>query len=226
MLRRYYLDIETVPPCESQRALITVGMVRKLDKHFVDSDRPDNAACNDAEFRRLALYAEQGRVLCIGMIIEEEGKSERRGVLGQARDTRRLHADESSTLRGFWKLLAEFRPSMDLLIGHNILDFDLPFIYQRSWVHNIKPSVELCFARYRSRPIYDTMREWAKWNQKHYISLNDLARTLQLEIAKPDGMDGGKVYDAYQRDEHELVADYCLQDVEVARAVYQRLSNA
>lgn len=74
----------------------------------------------------------------------------------------------------------------------------------------------MCFARYRSRPIYDTMREWAKWNQKRFISLADLACTLELEIAKLDNLDGEKVYAAYRQGERRLIADYCLQDAEIA----------
>lgn len=225
MVKRIYLDIETLPPDESARADITVRTVRKLDRRFVASERRDDEPCNDAEFRRLALFAEYGRVLCIGVCIEEEGKPERGGVLGQDKQTKLLHADEQTTLRGFWKLLADFRPQRDLLIGHNILDFDLPFIYQRSWVNGIEPSIGLCFARYRSRPIYDTMREWAKWNQKRCVSLGDLATVLRLDAAKPDGMSGERVYEAFHAGEHEQIAAYCLQDVAIVRAIYRRMSG-
>lgn len=224
-MRRIYLDIETLPPHEEERARLTVRTIRRLDKSFVAPERDADEACNDAEFRRLALHAEYGRILCIGVIIEAEGKPERCGVLGLSNATKHLHADEARTLRGFWKLLADFRSSRDLLIGHNILDFDLPFIYQRSWVCGVKPSVELCFARYRSRPIFDTMKEWAKWNQKQYISLKDLAKALKVEAVKTEGFDGSRVYDAYLAGEHQLICDYCLQDVEVSRAVYHRLKH-
>jgi len=225
MIKRIYLDIETLPPDESLRASITVGTVRKLDCRFVAAERLDDEPCNDAEFRRLALFAEYGRVLCIGVCIEEEGKPERCGILGQDKQTKLLHADEQTTLRGFWKLLADFRPHRDLLIGHNILDFDLPFIYQRSWVNGIEPSVTPCFARYRSQPIYDTMREWAKWNQKRCISLCDLAKALRLDAAKLDGMSGDRVYEAFYSGEHERIAAYCLQDVAVVRAIYRRIGG-
>jgi hypothetical protein len=38
MVRRIYIDIETVPPDENVRAEITVGMVRKLDRRFVAAE--------------------------------------------------------------------------------------------------------------------------------------------------------------------------------------------
>jgi len=226
MVKRIYLDIETLPPDELMRTSITVGMVRKLDRHFVSSERGDDEPCNDVEFRRLALFAEYGRLLCVGVRLEEEGKQERHGVLGQDKHTGVLHLNERATLRGFWKLFADFRVQRDVVIGHNVMDFDLPFIYQRSWVHGIQPSAELCFARYRSQPLYDTMREWAKWNQKRCISLRDLAKALQVDAAKLDGMSGDQVYDLFRAGAHERIVRYCLQDVEVVRAIYRRMTTS
>lgn len=225
MVKRIYFDAETLPPDDAERPGITAGTVRKLDRRAANPERADDEPCSDDEFRRLALYAEYGRLLCVGIHIDEDGVPERRGVLGQDKHTGVLHLDERSTLRSFWRLLADFRPQRDLLIGHNVLDFDLPFIYQRSWIHGIAPTIELCFARYRSQPIYDTMREWAKWNLRRSISLNDLAKTLRVGITKTDGMSGDRVYAAYLAGEHTLIADYCMQDVDVVRAIYERISS-
>lgn len=225
MVKRIYLDIETLPPDESSRARITVGMIRKLDRHFVAPERRDDERCNDAELRRLALFAEYGRVLCIGMIIECDGTPARSGVLGFDRRGESLHPDEGRTLRQFWKLLEGFNTSRDLIIGHNALDFDLPFIYNRSRINRVRPSVRLSFARYRSQPIYDTMREWANWNPKANLSLRHLSEVLRLGLSKSDDFGGGKVYDAYLAGHHQAIADYCLQDVVVTRAAYYRLTQ-
>ena len=65
---------------------------------------------------------------------------------------------------------ASFRPCVDRIVGHNIYNFDLPFIYKRSVVRGVRPSIELNFARYRNQPIYDTMCEWEKWNLRHVAS--------------------------------------------------------
>jgi len=55
-----------------------------------------------------------------------------------------------------------FRPNVDRVVGHNIYDFDLKFILKRSIIHGVRPTVDRSFARYRKRPIFDTMYEWER----------------------------------------------------------------
>jgi 3'-5' exonuclease len=160
------------------------------------------------------------------VILERNGIEIRKGVFGFDKKKEIFHLDEEKTLRGFWKLLKEdFNPRTDLIIGHNVLEFDLPFIYKRSRIKQIKPSFNLSFARYRSAPIFDTMKEWSLWNVREtLLSLSHLAELLEVGMGKTDGMDGGKVYDEFLAGNHALIADYCLQDVEVTRAVYRRVT--
>ena len=192
-----------------------------------DGEKDDEEECTEEMFRRLALHAEYGRILCIGTIVETDGAKIRKGVFGFDKETRRFHLDETKTLRGFWRLLKEqFNARRDLIVGHNVMDFDLPFIYKRSRIKRVKPSVELCFARYRSAPIFDTMREWALWNLRAApISLALLAELLEVEAEKTNGMDGSKVYDEFLSGNHERIAEYCLQDAEVTRAVFRCLTG-
>lgn len=226
MVKRIYLDIETLPPDENLRESITVGMVRKLDRRFVAPERGDDELCNDGEFQRLALHAEYGRILCIGVIVEQGGCETLRGVYGRDRETRAFHLDEARTLRGFWTMMRDFDLHRDIVIGHNVMEFDAPFIYKRSMVCGVAATVSLSFARYRRQPIYDTLKEWAHWDQRRYISLMELARVLKVEITETDGMDGSRVYEFYCAGKHEEIAAYCIQDVEVVRAVYRRMTFA
>ncbi len=242
-----FLDIETVPPPSELKMKLKPDAINRLLRNFNSnkqikppSDAPGKIdltlqdannsndctnGCTEEMFRQLALHAEYGRILCIGVILEKDGTEIRKGVFGFDKKTEKLHMDEAKTLRGFWKLLEkDFNPRRDLIIGHNLMDFDLPFIYKRSRIKNIKPSVQLSFARYRSAPIFDTMREWALWNLRETsISLSMLAELLECGLKKTDGIDGSKVYDEYLSGSHCLIADYCLQDVEVTRAVYHRM---
>jgi 3'-5' exonuclease len=181
-------------------------------------------ACTDEQFRLLALHAEYGRVLAIGVIVEDDWQVVHCGLLGRERPTGRFHLDERRTLRAFWKLFQGFNAGRDLVIGHNVLDFDLPFLYKRSRINRIHPGILFSFARYRSAPIYDTMREWAHWNpHAPLMSLEQLAEVLGVGLAKTEGMDGGRVYDEYLAGNHDRVATYCLRDVEIARAIYYRM---
>jgi hypothetical protein len=226
------MDLETVPPAEELRSRLRPDDIRRLQRRKGDvTCQPDGhedlgspASLTEETFRSLSLYAEYGRVLAIGVIIEADDRPERRGVLGRKKQSEMFHLDEGHTLRDFWRLLKDFDTRRDLVVGHNIMDFDLPFIIKRSRVHRVRPSVAFSFARYRSAPIYDTMREWAHWNPRApHISLAHLAEVLNIGIAKTAGMDGSCVYDEFLAGNQELIARYCLQDVDVVRAVYYRM---
>lgn len=202
---RVYLDLETVPPDRNDPS---VG--EKL------------ADCTDEEYRRLALDGDYGRILCVGLIVERDGLVIRRGTLGRERDTGEFHLEEARTLRAFWKLLRDFDPRRDLLIGFNLLDFDLHFICTRSVIRRVKPSHNICFARFRSSPVYDVMWEFTHW--RHRLKLDELAKILGLESSKQDGVDGAAVYDLFISGRHQEIADYNMRDVELTRAIYRRMN--
>src|SRR5437763_7263718 len=208
MVRRVFIDIETIPP---DKSIPVTGLLEEV------------AACSDEEFRRLALDGDYGRVLTIGLIVEHDSRVVHRGLLGRERQTMMFHLDEARTLRGFWKLLKGFNVSRDLVIRHNVFDFDLPFIYKRSVIQRVRPTVELSFARYRSQPIFDTMHHWNKWSPRKYVSLDRLARILGMESSKGQGIDGSRVYDKFCAGCHQEIAEYCMRDVDLVRAIYYRI---
>jgi hypothetical protein len=208
MVRRVFVDIETLPPDKSTP-------VARLPVEV--------ANCSDEEYRRLALDGDFGRILTVGVIIEHDDQVIHRGLLGRERQTMMFHLDEARTLRCFWKLLKGFNVSRDLVVGHNVFDFDLPFLYKRSVIQRVRPSVELPFARYRSHPIFDTMHQWNKWSPRKFISLDRLAKVLGLESSKGQGIDGGHVYDKFCAGCHQEIADYCMRDVDLVRAIYYRM---
>ena len=205
--RTVTIDIETLPslnPAEAE------GRARKGGK---DSD--DHA--------RTALSGDFGRILCIGFADEDGSGGVSRGCLGWDGARKQFTCDEREILTAFWQMLRGFRPNVDRIVGHNLFDFDLKFIYKRSIVHSVMPSVELSFARYRNQPLFDTMFEWERWGYGSKISLDRLACVLSLQSSKTDGIDGSCIFDLFERGEHQAIRDYCLRDVELTRAIYRRM---
>ncbi len=199
-MRKIFLDIETLPP--DREAMEATANLEK---------------CDDKDFRKLALKAEKGRILTIGVIIEEDGEVTHQGLFGRDRTTGMFHVDEAKTLRCFWNLIGKVRENNDLLIGHNILDFDLPFLIKRSIINRVKPP-QISFRRYQKNPIYDTMWEWSLW--AHRISLNDVAEAIGVQSSKTGDIDGSQIYDYYSAGRHEEIGLYCMRDVECTREVY------
>lgn len=104
-------------------------------------------------------------------------------------------------------------------IGHNI-SFDLRFLYQRSVINGVKPSINL----YQdSKPwdgkTVDTMTLWSGYGNK--ISLHNLCKALGIE--GKDDLDGSKVWDYVKEGRIDEVAKYCAKDVERVREVYKRI---
>lgn len=205
MPTKVFLDLETLPPDRDDMSV-----------------REKVEGCTEEEFRRLALDGEYGRLLCVGLIVERDGEIIHRGVLGRDRNTGEFHLDEVRTLRAFWRLLKEFDQRRDLLIGFNILDFDLVFLRQRSYIKRVKPSFDVCMARFRSAPVYDVMWEFACWRHRH--SLDALAKVLGLASSKQSGVDGSAVYNLLLAGRHQEIADYCMRDVELTRTIYARMN--
>lgn len=121
-------------------------------------------------------------------------------------------------------MMRGLRTGVDRILGHNICNFDLRFIYKRSVVCGVRPSVELSFARYRNQPIYDTMCEWEKWHLRDCVSLDRLARTLGLESPKSDECNGARIAELFTGGLHRLIRDYCMKDVETTRRIYRRMT--
>lgn len=203
---KVFIDIETLPPARDKWK----GIGPDLEQ-------------DEKEYRKLALNGNYGQILCIGIAAERDGKRIAETVLGFDEEREEFTLDEKEMLEKFWYLMKNFNPARDIIIGHNIFDFDLLFIYKRSIIHGVNPQLNLSFARYRSQPIFDTMREWEQWGRK-FISLAELGKVLDLDKGKLNGLNGSKVFDLYTEGEYKEIARYCRADVELTRDVYNRMN--
>lgn len=201
-----YLDVETLPASGSDIEIIkkfweeakakskAYGSIRKTESDF------------DTFFRNTSFQGEFGRILCICYGVDDG-------------EIQSLAGDEKEILQKFWGLAKD----ADLFVGHNLMEFDLRFIYKRSIINNVRPSRDLNFARYRSSPIFDTMKEWEKWGAQG-VSLHKLTIALGLSSPKEEGIDGSKVYDFYLAGKTDEIVTYCKRDVEATRKVYKRMT--
>jgi len=105
-------------------------------------------------------------------------------------------------------------------IGHYITKFDLPFIWKRSVINNVKTceGVKWVDAKHGYN-CYDTMTAWAGYGNS--ISADNLCKLLGIK-GKTDGMDGSLVYDTWQVDPQKVI-DYCFDDVAMVKAIHERL---
>lgn len=197
MTQRLFLDIETLPASEEDYK--TLQMLHSKKKKG-DDDFEEYLA-------KTSFDGAFGRILCIGYAVDDDET-----------DVLYNEGNEKETLRQFWELAK----NSDQFIGHNVMEFDLRFIYQRSIVNKVVPSVDLNFARYRNFPIFDTMKEWVRWGMGT-VGLEHLALALGIPTPKDGGIEGSQVWDFYKAGKVQEILDYCKRDVDTTRAVFKRM---
>jgi hypothetical protein len=168
--------------------------------------------------RILSIAVHEGPVAGLDFSGIEQRQSER--VFGIDEDG--AEQDEKKSLLAFLDYMKRFDSDTDELVGHNILGFDLPFIFQRCLVHCIsaRPLVDL--GEYRVRGVFDTMHAW--WlGAKRFVSLDDVAWALGIESSKTATAEGSKVFELYQAGKLGEIREYNLNDVRVTRKVYERM---
>ncbi len=214
------LDIETVQaPREEWNRLIgklpQEGELPPLEEGY------DLFAAGEAEERRRIedeLYAKSAfdgtfsRIICIGMIELTEALEPHSAVAWYGSNEREL-------LQQFWARLAQDRPT--LFITHNGLGFDLPFIKKRSIIHQVKPSMDINLAKFRTEPVFDTMAVWSNWDTRGWVKLDVLARALNVETKSGSGT---QVADLWAKGQGKEIGAYCLQDTYVTYACYCRMT--
>lgn len=218
-MRRLYLDIETLPADDEKHKTLKFLFEKKKAK----KNKKEN--CDDhADFEQYLLNTSFdgsfGRILCIAYAIDDQPVE----VLDGSEN-------EKEMLQKFWEMVKSISipaanpnwPDYGVqFVGHNVMDFDLRFIYQRSIVNRVKPAYDLNFARYRSYPIFDTMREWVRWANSN-VGLEHVALALGIPTSK-DGIDGSQVYEFYKAGKTKEICEYCKRDVECTREVYKRMN--
>jgi predicted PolB exonuclease-like 3'-5' exonuclease len=130
--------------------------------------------------------------------------------------------EESQALKDFLALMSDFDSECDVIVGHNIINFDLPFIFQRCLANNVavKPFIDL--SEFNVRGAYDTMRAW--WlGGRNRVALDDLAWALGIESSKTSEVEGSRVFELYQAGRLAEIREYNLNDVRVTRKVYERM---
>ena len=237
-MKKLYFDIETIPADGSSNEPLSYLYERKLLKKMKEKKLDREAAV--LEIGDLEKFVDGtgfdgsfGRIACIAYAINDDNVR----VLSAARDgdekTGYLSA-EKKLLEDFWFIAAQ----IDLFVGHNIMEFDLRFILQRSIILGVKPTWNrfeqpgvkpwdlhkfLSFARYKNLPIFDTMFEWSNWGSNK-VGLEHLALALGIPTPKGEGIDGSEVWKFFKEGKIKEICDYCMRDVETTRAVYKRMT--
>ncbi|MCW5962059.1 MAG: ribonuclease H-like domain-containing protein [Pyrinomonadaceae bacterium] len=185
--------------------------------------KPDSESLSEEDFyfENAGLYAEFGRVLCISVGLLTPGAGE-------------LHiktfgnVEESVALIDFAAFLDQVKNKKQFFCGHNIKEFDVPYLGRRMLANNVPlpPQLDVSGCKPWEIPHIDTMELWKFGDMKSYTSLKLLLSVFGIASPKDD-IDGSQVNSVFWKENDlERIVKYCEKDVIAVAQLYLRFRDA
>ena len=208
-----YIDIETLPADWTEERIQAHAVAHVPGNYTKPESKAKWVEENASDLhRRTSLDGLHARVLCIGLAIGDDDPVE-------------VLYSPDAYVHDLADALYERLESIPhpVYVGHNVANFDLPMLRRLAWRAGHKRLARLFPSRPRSPQVIDTQELWAgSDSNRPRVKLADLARFFDAGD-KAEGLDGSQVYDAWLRGEHERIAAYCRQDVELVRNLVEAM---
>ena len=218
-----FLDIETA---SQEKTYDTVSERLKTHWERKASFLKNEKDLSPAEIYvdRAAIYAEFGKVICVGVGSFFPTKEKQLGF----RVKTLAFENEKETLLALADLMHNHRGGAELqLCAHNGKEFDFPYLSRRMLIHGITLPEALSLSGKKPWEVshLDTLEFWKFGDYKNFTSLDLLATVFDIPSSKSDisGADVSRLY--HQGGQLDRIAAYCLRDVVVLARLFLRLKN-
>ena len=197
---------------------------KQLWEEKVQRQLPENVTAEEFYPQRAAVMAEFSKVVCISVgYFKKDGKDVHLRVKSFYAD------DEKILLQDFIAALQKMESNNNKwsFTGHNIKEFDIPFICRRLLINglHIPPFLDFQNMKPWETNMIDTFQYWRFGDYKHYTSLKLLAAALNVPSPKDD-IDGSMVGDVYWKEKNlERIVTYCQKDVVTTANIVLRFKN-
>lgn len=220
-----FFDIETVPQQPTFGAMDDT--LQKLWEYRIHRFKPEETPLEDYFWEKAGVYAEFGKTICIsvGYFTQADAKT---GAY-QFRIKCFASDDEHQLLSEFLDMLSRYFDISDkfFLCGHNIKEFDIPFLCRRATILglSIPQILDISMARPWEIRHLDTMHLWRFGDYRNYTSLHLLTTVLDVPSPKDD-LEGSQVAATYWHEKNlERITNYCQQDVLAVARIIQRFKQ-
>lgn len=223
-----FLDIETVPQTSDfselsdELAHIWEDKYSLLQKRMPEKYSDETTAA-EAFNSSAGIYSEFGKIVCISV-----GFVHFQGVEMHFRTKSFAGDDERLLLIEFTHLIAKFCTTKEhTLCGHNIKEFDIPYICRRMLINGL--ALPTIFQIAGKKPweisFIDTLELWKFGDYKNYSSLKLLTAVFGIPTPKDD-IDGSQVASVYYNEKNlKRIATYCQKDVLATAQVFLRMNG-
>ena len=218
-----FIDIETIASASTYQEL-SPAMQEFWLKKAARLGATTRAEQEELFLDKGGIFAEFGQVVVIGL-----GWYTRPALGGSASLYVKALAnrDEQALLQAFVQLLESFPEANPIFCGHNIKEFDLPYLCRRIVVNGLPLPAALDIQSKKPWEVkhLDTMELWKFGDRKSYTSLDLLATLLGVPSSKDDisGADVTRCY--YQENGLARIKRYCIKDVIATAQVQRRLTQ-
>lgn len=197
---------------------------KELWQEKVQRQLPENVTAEEFYPQRAGVMAEFSKVVCISVgYFKREGKDLHLRIKSFYGD------DEKTLLQDFIAALQKMEAANNKwsFTGHNIKEFDIPFICRRLVINSltIPPFLDFQNMKPWETNMIDTFQYWRFGDYKHYTSLKLLAAALNVPSPKDD-IDGSMVGNVYWVEKNlERIVTYCQKDVVTTANIVLRFKN-
>ena len=223
-----FLDIETVPQTsdfselpgelahlwEDKFAVIHKRIPEKYTEETTAAEGFNNSA---------GIYSEFGKIVCISV-----GFIHFQGNEMNFRTKSFAGVDEKLLLSDFIQLILKFCTTKEqTLCGHNIKEFDIPFICRRLLINGLPlpPIFQISGKKPWEINFIDTLELWKFGDYKNYTALKLLTAVFGIPTPKDD-IDGSQVAHVFYKEKDiDRISLYCQKDVLATAQVFLKLNG-
>jgi len=223
-----FLDIETAPQAEFlseipenlQKLWLekTETLKIKMPEKF-----PQNLSNDEIFFKNAGVYSEFSKIICIsvGGFYKKDNEQFFRVKSFAGADEKQLLSDFSALAKKFLTTKEHF------VCGHNIKEFDIPFICRRLLINGLEipQSINAAGKKPWETSFIDTLELWRFGDYKNYTSLKLLTAVFDIPTPKDD-IDGSQVAEVFYKEKNlNRIAQYCQKDVVATARLFQKFNS-
>ncbi len=221
-----FLDIETVGVADdlddlghTHPQLLNIWQSSGVDYFKRRYPEDYELSSNDLFVKRSALLPEFGKIVCVSVgFILDNGEIKLDSFYGE----------EKELLSKLSNLLVRIEKLDFKLCGHNIKNFDLPYIAKRMLINEIKiPSI---LPNYQIKPwetkVVDTKEVWNFNSFKGLSSLELVCASLNVPNPKDNEVNGSNMHNYYyNNNDINKIVEYCEEDVKATINLMKKLKQ-
>ncbi|MFN8306714.1 MAG: ribonuclease H-like domain-containing protein [Ferruginibacter sp.] len=216
------IDIETVS--EQPRFESLSEEWKMLWQEKVQRNLPEGISAEEFYPQRAGIMAEFAKVICISI-----GYFKKEGGTYFLRVKSFFGDDEKKLLQDFLATLQQLEATNTKwnFTGHNIKEFDMPFLCRRIIINGLVIPAVMDFQNMKpwETNMVDTFQYWRFGDYKQFTSLKLLAAALKVPSSKDD-IDGSMVGDVYWKEKQlPRIVTYCQKDVVTTGNIVLRFKN-